>query len=745
MPSILDLVLTSEENVVENVVYETPLGLSDHLVLVYDYVCQAERTSDAQKTVRKVNIVKLSNALRNVTDWSSKSSDVHQHWSALLMKLNDKIGLHSYFVPKKPRKGFKFKISSRTRKWMTVRNAAWRDYRQHATPDSWETYRLLRNKVTKLVVEDKWQFQAQLLSKMERNPKILYQIVNNQSKVKPGISPLCTSNGTTSTASDAAEELARFYSTVFSPSEYVNLTMDPLISPTTELQDITVSPESVLLLLLSLNTNKSPGADEITPFILKNCAHSLYTPLTELFNSSLSCSIVPMDWKSGTITPIYKGGNRSDVSNYRPVTLLPVISKVLERLVANKLIKHLDESNLFSIAQHGFRKGHSCLSNLLLTLDDWTKAVDNGNPIHACYLDMSKAFDRVNHSILLQKLKQHGVTGNLLGWLENYLTDRVIQVRVDGALSKPVAITSGVPQGSVLGPILFLIYANDIPDLVHCKIILFADDIKLWTSIRTTEDCRLLQKDLDALYAWSLRNKLPFNFKKCRMLNVGKCVEFTYTLGPQNLAWTDEEKDLGVWVSSSLKTSRHCTAVYKKTSQILAFLKRIFGRFTRQTLPRIINTYIRPTMEYAIQVWSPWLQKDILLLQRIYHRATKLVIGLHSKPYENRLASLNLFDFCYRRIRGDLILTYNILHTQNHPLQRLFVRREPRTCRTHDYVLAVPHSRVNSRRYFFSVRVSFAWNALPKTVAYSPNLHTFKSNLDVFLSTQPKIEPLHLT
>ncbi|KAA3678006.1 uncharacterized protein DEA37_0008956 [Paragonimus westermani] len=437
-------------------------------------------------------------------------------------------------------------------------------------------------------------------------------------------------NRTTATASAAAKELANFYSTVFCPKECVTLNLHPLLSPTDTLQDMTVNAESVLLILLGLNTKKSPGADEITPLILKQCARSLYTSLTDLFNLSLNCSMVPMDWKCGTITPIFKGGDRSDVSNYRPVTLLPVISKVLERLVANKLTKHLEGNNILSIAQHGFRKSHSCLSNLLLTLDDWTLAIDNGNPIHACYLDMSKAFDRVNHSILLQKLKQHGVTGKLLAWLENYLMDRVIQVRVDGALSKPVAVTSGVPQGSVLGPTLFLIYANDIPNLVRCKIILFADDIKLWASIHTSEDCVLLQEDLNALYDWSLRNKLPFNFQKCKMLNIGKCVEFTYTLGPHRLAWTTDEKDLGVWISSSLKTSLQCTAVYKRTSKILALLKRIFGRFTRQTLPSILNTYIRPTMEYAVQVWSPWLQKDIVLLQRIYHRATKL--GSYNPP-----------------------------------------------------------------------------------------------------------------
>ncbi|KAA3681587.1 uncharacterized protein DEA37_0001273 [Paragonimus westermani] len=191
--------------------------------------------------------------------------------------------------------------------------------------------------------------------------------------------------------------------------------------------------------------------------------------------------------------------------------------------------------------------------------------------------------------------------------------DRVIQVTVDGALSNPVAVTSGVPQGSVLEPTLFLIYANDIPNLVRCKVVLFADDIKLCASIHTSDDRVLLQKDPNAL----------------------------------------------------------------------------------QTLPSILNTYIRPTMEYAVQVWSPWLHKDIVLLQRIYHRTTNLVTGLQSKPYEERIESLKLFDFCYRRIRGDLILTYNILRTPNHPLQKRFVRREPRISRTHDYFLAAPHSRGN--------------------------------------------------
>jgi hypothetical protein len=740
VPSILDLILTSEEHVVENLSYDAPLGLSDHLILTFKYVCEAQRSSDAYKMIRMVDITTLSEALQNVTDWDDEGHDVNQHWSGMTTILRAEIESHSYLVPKKPKHGFHLQIRSRTKKWIRMRNASWENHRRQPTSETWEIFRLLRNKVNNLIKTDKQQYQAHLLRKMEQNPKLLYRIVNNNAKVKPGVSPLQTTDKITSTAVEAAEELVKFYSTIFCPREHVDAANDQRTSASDTLSDMTIDADTVLKILLELDVRKSPGADGITPLILKRCAHSLYIPLTKLFNHSLHCSQVPADWKRGTITPIYKGGARSLASNYRPVTLLSTTSKVLERVVTRRIIEHLEEHSLLSIAQHGFRKNYSCVTNLLLTLDDWTQAVDRGYPIHACYLDISKAFDRVNHCILLRKLKEHGIDGKLLAWLEDYLTDRTVQVRVDGALSKPVPVTSGVPQGSVLAPILFIIYANDIPSLIRCKITLFADDIKLWTHIRTVEDCKLLQKDLDALHEWSLANKLPFNTSKCKMLNVGKPFAYAYELGQQQLAWTNEEKDLGVWITNTLKTSLQCNSVYKKTSHVLALLKRIFGRFTKETLPIIINTYIRPCMEYAVQTWSPWLQKDVELLQRIYHRATKCVTGLQHKPYAERITYLNLFDFHYRRIRGDLILTYHILNTPNHPLQTLFKPGRYCVTRKHQFALAIPVSHVNCRRYFFAVRVTFLWNSLPESVVSCANIYLFKTSLDDYMRTKTTAE-----
>ncbi|OON23135.1 hypothetical protein X801_00959, partial [Opisthorchis viverrini] len=248
----------------------------------------------------------------------------------------------------------------------------WAEYRRHRTTTTWEKYRLLRNKVNVLVVNDKKDYQLMLLEKMEKNPKLLYRIINNKASVKPGISPLHTPNGLTATASAAAEELAEFYSTVYCQKEYISRMSFMSPSLPTSLHEVIVTPKCVLRTLLELNHRKSTGADQITPFILK-------------------------------------------------------------------------------------QKNRSCLCNLLITLDDWTQPVDNGNPVHARYLDISKAFDRVNHNISLQKLEHYGITGKLLAWLETYLADRDARVCVDGALSKPIAATNAVLQGSVFGPTLFLL------------------------------------------------------------------------------------------------------------------------------------------------------------------------------------------------------------------------------------------------------------------------------------------------
>ena len=741
-PSTLDLILTNEALAVDQVFCEPPLGKSDHLVLKFGYVCRADRASDKHKPLRKIDFSGLIEALSGLEFTITATVPVNLHWQSFIKNLQEQVEANSHYIYCR-RSELGFSLRSRTKKWLACRNAVWYRYKQTQTDEHWLQFRALRNKVTAMIKQDKRNYQISLLKKMEYNPKLLYRVINNRSKAKPGVTPLLTMTGFTKDALQTANAFADFYERIFAPKEAQSSCDSVCDMPNETLSDVVFDSYIVFQRIQSLKTNTSPGYDGITPLILRKCAHQLSNNLAELFNHSMEQGCVPSEWKCSIISPIYKGGSRSEEANYRPVSLPPTISKVMEREVAEKIVTHMERNGLFTKEQHGFRRKRSCVTNLLIALNDWTKAVDNGMCVHACYLDISKAFDRVNHDILLQKIQSYGCVGKLLEWLHDYLRDRSAKVRVDGILSRELFMTSGVPQGSVLGPILFLIYINDLPKLLNCKVLIFADDIKIWTTICCIDDCLRLQKDLTTLHAWSIRNKLPFNFSKCKMLQIGRKFDFGYHLGPQELEWVSRERDLGVWISTSLKTGIQCQTVYNKASALLGMLRRLFSRFTKDTFPVIMNTYIRPTMEYAVQAWSPWMVKDVEVLQRIYHRATKLVDGFKTLPYAERLRRLNLFDFTYRRLRGDLILVYQIMQDEQHPLQSLFERREARIGRNHDYQLAIPHTRVNCRRYFFAVRVCFVWNCLPRHVAHSRNLDVFKTNLDNFMSTQLIVEPSH--
>ncbi|BHF66440.1 hypothetical protein SprV_0200945700 [Sparganum proliferum] len=315
--------------------------------------------------------------------------------------------------------------------------------------------------------------------------------------------------------------------------------------PTPSVSHILFSEGIVRRELEALNESKSPGPDEIPPKLLKELASELSVPLSMLFQTSFDTGTLPIDWKLAHITPLYKGGSRASTTNYRPISLTCILCKVMERIMKNELIDFLEVHGLLSNCQHGFRKGRSCTTNLLRSLQSWTRALDDRHEVHIAFIDFQKAFDTVPHQRLLHKLKKIGIGGNFLKWIENFLLGRHQVVCIGQGKSDPAMVGSGVPQGSVLGPILFLIYVDDAARALDCEVAMFADDMKIWSVIRGPADEDILQVNLNRLEEWSSRWLLRFNVESVSNL---RCSGFpvTYCL----------------WVSSGCQFSKLHSLIY---------------------------------------------------------------------------------------------------------------------------------------------------------------------------------------
>ena len=327
---------------------------------------------------------------------------------------------------------------------------------------------------------------------------------------------------------------------------------------------------------------------------------------------SLKEGVVPFEWKEANIIPLFKKGSRNKSENYRPVSLTSVICKLLERLIKDHMVDFLVKHKLLNSSQHGFLKARSCLTNMLCFLEEITKWIDVGSPVDIIYLDFQKAFDKVPHQRLLLKLKAHGIGDSITDWIEQWLTDRRQRVVVDGEVSNWKSVLSGVPQGSVLGPILFLIYINDLDDSITSNVLKFADDTKLFRKVNTDGDKQHLQNDLDRLVKWSEKWQMLFNFGKCKCLYTGhRNLNVNYKMGDTVLGTTVKEKDLGVTISADMKVSEQCGIAASKGNQILGFIRRNITYKGKKLIIPLYKAIVRPHLEYCIQAWRPYSVRRI--------------------------------------------------------------------------------------------------------------------------------------
>ncbi len=596
------------------------------------------------------------------------------------------------------------------------------------------------------------------VSKIKEDPNFFFRYAKRFSITKQEIGPFYGDDGImTNDKTYICKQLLDQFNSVFSvplssksvtnPSTFFAVTNDS--PPKAIITSILINECTIMEAIAEISISSAPGPDGIQASLWKNCAKELLVPLATLFRLSLETGIIPEFMKRAAIVPIYKSGNRALPSNYRPISLTPILTKILERIIRKQVSVFLTANGHLNQTQHGFREGRSCLSALLCVYDDLMQIFTESQcSVDMIYLDFAKAFDKVDHGVLLHKLRDMGITGNLGVWFYNFLSDRKQFVRIPGGTSTDSPVTSGVPQGTVLGPLLFLILMCDIDcGVTNSTVVSFADDTRLYTRISEIEDCDLLQSDLNCVYEWATNNNMVFNSQKFNYLSFSSKVSITNTsvhayISPKmNLIdHVDHLKDLGIIMSSNCSFEQHIVELSKRCSSLSGWILRTFSSREPLLLMTLFKSLVLSRLDYGSQLWSPSKICQINMVERVQRAFTKHVRGLYYLPYVERLKSLKLYSLQRRRERYIIIYIWkileNIVPNMIKPITYYMSGRRGRLCRM--YTVGAGHTGTLAHSSFRWKGVRL-FNSMPVYVRNITNssVTIFKKKLDLYLSTIP--------
>ena len=573
------------------------------------------------------------------------------------------------------------------------------------------------------------------------NPKKLFKFMQQKSKTKRLPNGMCYNLQPL----DDAKATANAFSEYFRDNLVPNINNDDK----TDIKNnflpnkpfMSIHANDIQVKIMNLNCSKSSGSDLIPVNVLKALSYQISVPLCSVFNKIIVTGHYPTKWKLAKICPVFKKGQKCNIINYRPISILPLFSKLFESFIYDELYTEI--KYFLPDSQHGFLPKRSTVSNLAQYTYFMSQSFKFKRQTDSIYIDFAKAFDRVPHHLLLRKLKTMSVNSNLLFLIQNYLSSRQQIVTVDNVCSNSVHVSSGVIQGSILGPLLFNAYVSDLPNcLEHANCSMYADDSKIYMQISNISDCLLLQSDINHLQAWCNEWLMELNFDKCESItftNKPRPLQFSYYLGDNELERVSDVVDLGVSVATDLSYDIHIENQCKKAARMLGFVRRASRDFSADTLRHLYISLVRPVLEYASVVWSPHHVTKIDRLERIqrsFLRAWchKRREQFRKEDYIRHCREARIHPLYTRRQIHDLIFLHKIIRggvNSSSLLESVYIHAPPR----YNRVLRVfrpPYARIDVCLHHFCYRAQRQYCDL----VARPDCH----DIDIFTMSLPQFK-----
>ena len=710
-------------------------GLSYHDIVLTESRIKAKKNKQIAHTVsvwKKANFDAIREETKSFSEQflASPPDTAEQQWEVICNHLRSMMSKH---VPTK-KKSIKFHqpwINDTIKRLARRKQRAWRKAKRTNKPTDWDRFKSLKKETRR---ENRKGYQGYIRCLIEDDAdKNLWRLIKSRKTESVGIAPLKKNGLVFSQSKDKANILNNQFSSVFTQEDLDNLP-DLGESPQPTMPDINITVNGIEKLLKNLNSRKAAGPDGIPCRLLQCVAKELAPALTKLFNTSLNTGQVPKEWCHAIVQPIFKKGDRSNAANYRPISLTCVCCKLMEHVIRSHITDHFESNGLYSDAQHGFRKRRSCETQLLLTVDDLAKEIDKGGQTDTILLDYAKAFDKVPHQRLVMKLFHYGIRGKALIWIQNFLANRTQQVVVEGERSEMADVTSGVPQGSVIGPTLFLVYINDIGDNISSKLRLFADDTILYRNIRNNTDALKLQDDLTKLQLWEQCWQMEFNVTKCHVLSVTnkkKPTPITYHLHGHQLEEVESAKYLGVELTKKLSWGKHVTNTAAKVNKTSAFICRNLKGCPTSVQTHCFKALARPVAEYASPVWDPHCQNHIDVLEASQRRAARRILKDFDRETSatSLLNRLELEPLHQRRKVDKAAMVYRIVNDLVDIQASAHFQQANRRLRGQQNKFIVPQSRTAIHLHSFFPSATRVWNSVTQTAVTAPSVASFKGCL----------------